>query len=88
VDVGVRSVQIAQRLLEATTTGLEDEPGVTGRVELLPSNGEAKLARHVETRSRRRLPVNFDSGQIVNRITATLDQGKDSIQTALATGNP
>jgi hypothetical protein len=63
--------------------GLECEPGMTGRIELLPSNREAKLTRHVETGSRRWVPVDFDSGQIMNRITAALDQGKDSIQTAL-----
>jgi len=85
--IWIGAVEITERLLQTTMAGLENEPCVTGRIELLPRDRHAKLKGHVEARSLRRVPINLDSRQIMDRIAAALNQSQDSIQSTLAPGD-
>jgi hypothetical protein len=79
MDVGVSSVQIAQRLLNAPVPAFEDKPTVLVGVEPGPGHGEAQLKRHVEARSAGRIPIQLNPGEIVNRIPAALYQRQDAL---------
>jgi hypothetical protein len=55
--------------------------------KLLPRDREPKLERHVESRGTRGLTVKFHSGEIMEGVTTTSDQGEDSVQAPLPTGD-
>jgi len=87
MDVRIAAVQVAQRLLNSSLLGFKDKPTVPARVELGPGHGQAKLKRHIEAWGAMRISIQLNAGEIVNRISATLYQLQDSIQSALASGN-
>ena len=52
-----------------------------------PGDSKAQLERHVKARSRRPIPIQFDSGEIVNRESASLNEFEDTIQSSRAAWN-
>jgi hypothetical protein len=87
MNIRVASVEVAERLLESAMSGLEDEPGVSRRTQLLPSNRHSEFARHIEPGSRWRIPVDLHSGEVVDGVAAALDQSKNPLETTLAAGD-
>ena len=61
---------------------------MTGRIELLPRDGHAEFAGHIEAGSRGKITIDLDARKIVYRIPATLNKSKNSIQAAFAPRNP
>lgn len=80
MNVAVRSVQIADRLLGSMLLRFIDKPGMPRRIELCPSNGKAQLKWHIETRCARRFTVKLDTGEIVDGIAACLYEFENPIQ--------
>jgi hypothetical protein len=71
----------------SSRTGFKDKPGMLARIKLGPAYGEAKLKWHIEARCAGRISIQLNTGEIVNRIPATMDQRQDSIQSALTSGD-
>jgi hypothetical protein len=87
MNIRVGSVVVAERLLPPAISGLEDEPGVSRRTQLLLSNRHSELAWHIEPGSRWRIPVDLQSREVVNGVAAPLDQSKNPIEPGARSGS-
>jgi hypothetical protein len=83
LDVGVGSIQITQRFVQATPHGLENKPFVL-RMRLRPRHCQAELKRHIETRRAWHLAIELHAGQVVNRKRATLDEARNPVEPPVA----
>jgi hypothetical protein len=71
VNVDIRTAQIAERFACSSTVRFKNTPGARWLLESLPSDGQAKLERRVETRRRGAFPIQLDTREVVERIAAT-----------------
>lgn len=81
VDERVRSIEVAERLLETISLSLEDPPVVTPRPRA--GNGQTELERHVEPRHS---VSGLGPTEIMDRVPALTYELKNSIETTLRCG--
>ena len=87
VNIRVRSVQVAQRFLQAVLPGFEYKPFMLRAGTKRPIDRESKLEGHVEARCCRRVPVKLNPRQVVKRVAAFPNQFDDSLEPPFAAGN-
>jgi hypothetical protein len=87
VNVHICAAQVAERFAGSPTARFKDTPGMGWLAQPLPCDGQAQFEWHVEARRRGPLPIQLDTGQIVEGIAATADQIENSIKPALAARN-
>ena len=87
VNIRVRSVQIAQRFLQAVLSGFEYKPFMLRAGTKRPIDRESKLEGHIEARCHRRVPIRLDPRQIVKGVAAFPNQFDDSLEPAFAAGD-
>jgi len=87
VNIRVRSVQIAQRFLQAVLPGFEYKPFMLRAGTQRPIDRESKLEGHIEARCHRRVPIRLDPRQIVKGVAAFPNQFDDSLEPAFAAGD-
>lgn len=87
VDIGICSIEIAGGSLEPIGFRFAYEPGMAAGVQFGPGNGHAQFQRHVKPRYSRRSNAHLYAREIVDGITAALDELEDPIQPALTSGN-
>lgn len=80
MNVGIGSVQIAQRFRESVRLGFENKPFMVGAGSERPIDRKSQLKWHVESRSWRRIAVKLDSRKIVKRVSASLNEFDDSLK--------
>ena len=61
------------------------QPAMRERPDFIESNSDPELERHIETRCARFSAVQLNSGEIVDRVMAALNQIENAIQAAPAT---
>ena len=87
VDVRISSVKVAQRFLESVVSGFEHKPFVFRIGAERPTDCQAQLERHIESRRYRRMTVKLDSRQVVKRISGISNQLDDSLESSSGRGN-
>lgn len=87
MNVHIRAAEVTQRFARPPIARFKDAPGMGRLFEPLPSDGQAKLERHVESRRRGSFLIQLDAGQIVEGVPAISDQIDNSIKPALAARN-
>ncbi len=87
MNIRVRSVQVAQRFLQAVLPGFEYKPFMLRAGTKRPIDRESKLERHIEARCYRRVPIKLDPRQVVKGVAAFPNQFDDSLEPPFAAGN-
>ena len=87
MNIRVRSVQIAQRFLQAVLPGFEYKPFMLRAGTKRPIDRESKLEGHIEARCYRRVPIKLDPRQVVKGVAAFPNQFDDSLEPPFAAGN-
>jgi hypothetical protein len=80
VNVYVRTIDIAQRLLDSMLLGFADDPRV---LRIANAHRYAKLERHVEPRRSRSIRIELHTRHVVNGILGRLDERNDPFEAPL-----
>jgi hypothetical protein len=83
VNVRVRPIQIAQRLLNPMMPRLAHHPGMFGKLGSFQRDGQPQLEWHIESGGSRRAVVQLNPGKIVYGVFAIANQHQNAIQPSL-----